>query len=554
MNSQKNKYYSIFSSGNEIQQTNIINSNSICLQDYLSNLPEKREPLENVISSLVYDSCPVQLIGRENELEELKNFLEDERKILWWAITGLPGSGKTRLAYDFLKKRVEKNDWVARFLPWPVFAKDYRVRNVSVGECSKNILVIIDYMYAYEEEIASWIEWLLAHFNCKYKLRLLIIEREYVCGGAQMISPWQEFFKGGFAEPSNFYRLRYKENNLNLNDKELSEKNAFDIVKYYIKQKGKEFPEGLIKHIVTLSTKSNGNRVSPLLLLLFAEYYLEHRNGGYSTDIYDTIIGQIVEREELSLYRLLDAKTSTDKQIIKSVMVVATIVSNLGEEDALTTVSTAFGLMVDDVKKQIEAFRETQFAYFNADSNSFIKGIQPDLVGEYFVYKYFERMSNKKVKMILDVICSNHKRALLSFLSRFLADNDQRLRKCGKYDLFNSYVPEDHEMIFRMIDEKGKIKECEVLFTFENDETGKNYIVYTDYSEDSEGNMRVFASIYTPGDDRSQLLPIETAEEWKIIETILSELQNEVRESHGGPLDEDKLIEQIDKKLKESEA
>ncbi len=82
-------------------------------------------------------------------------------------------------------------------------------------------------------------------------------------------------------------------------------------------------------------------------------------------------------------------------------------------------------------------------------------------------------------------------------------------------------------MTFKVISDEGKEVECEVLFTFESDETKKNYIVYTDNSLDEEGNVRVFASIYNPDDEETKLLPIETDKEWKIIETILEELQNE---------------------------
>ena len=85
----------------------------------------------------------------------------------------------------------------------------------------------------------------------------------------------------------------------------------------------------------------------------------------------------------------------------------------------------------------------------------------------------------------------------------------------------------EETMTFKVINDEGKEVECEVLFTFESDETKKNYIVYTDNTIDEEGNTKVYASIYNPDEDETKLLPIETEKEWKIIETILEELQNE---------------------------
>ena len=90
------------------------------------------------------------------------------------------------------------------------------------------------------------------------------------------------------------------------------------------------------------------------------------------------------------------------------------------------------------------------------------------------------------------------------------------------------------KMTFKIMGDNGQEIECEVLFTFESDETGKNYIVYTDNTLDEYGNTKVYASIYTPNEENTNLIPIETDKEWKIIETILEELQQQARESLNG--------------------
>ena len=80
---------------------------------------------------------------------------------------------------------------------------------------------------------------------------------------------------------------------------------------------------------------------------------------------------------------------------------------------------------------------------------------------------------------------------------------------------------------FTVIDEKGQKIMCEVLFTIESDATKKNYIVYTDNSLDENGDVKVYASIYTPDQEPADLIPIETEREWKIIVTILESVQEE---------------------------
>ena len=96
----------------------------------------------------------------------------------------------------------------------------------------------------------------------------------------------------------------------------------------------------------------------------------------------------------------------------------------------------------------------------------------------------------------------------------------------------------DERMTFKVKDNNGNDVECEVLFTFESEETNKNYMVYTDNTTDEEGNVKVYASIYQPDQEPTVLEPIETEKEWKIIETILDEIQAQASEEEGKTTDE----------------
>ena len=78
---------------------------------------------------------------------------------------------------------------------------------------------------------------------------------------------------------------------------------------------------------------------------------------------------------------------------------------------------------------------------------------------------------------------------------------------------------------FEVFNDLGERIKCNALFTFESDETGKNYIVYTDNTIDENGNKKVYASTFNP-----KLGPIETDEEWKVIENILNKLQEKREE------------------------
>lgn len=88
------------------------------------------------------------------------------------------------------------------------------------------------------------------------------------------------------------------------------------------------------------------------------------------------------------------------------------------------------------------------------------------------------------------------------------------------------------ENTFKIIDKDGKEIGFEILFTFESDETNKNYMVYTDNTTDEEGNTKVYASVFNPNAEPLELLPVETEREWKVIETIITSIEEENKKNN----------------------
>ncbi len=86
---------------------------------------------------------------------------------------------------------------------------------------------------------------------------------------------------------------------------------------------------------------------------------------------------------------------------------------------------------------------------------------------------------------------------------------------------------------FKIINDNGEEIMCDILFTFDSEETKKSYIVYTDNTLDENGSTKVYASIYDPTGQNPQLTPIETEKEWLVIENILSSVQEKIDEAQG---------------------
>lgn len=85
------------------------------------------------------------------------------------------------------------------------------------------------------------------------------------------------------------------------------------------------------------------------------------------------------------------------------------------------------------------------------------------------------------------------------------------------------------ENTFKMMNENGEEITCNVLFTFDSDETKKSYIAYTDNTYEDDGSIKAYAAVYHPEDLNKGFEPIETEKEWKVVETILETIQEEVR-------------------------
>ena len=70
-------------------------------------------------------------------------------------------------------------------------------------------------------------------------------------------------------------------------------------------------------------------------------------------------------------------------------------------------------------------------------------------------------------------------------------------------------------------DELGNEVEYEILFTFENEENGHQYVVYFDPEKDEpEAQAAIF-------DDEGGLFPIETPEEWELVEEVFQSFVSE---------------------------
>ena len=70
-------------------------------------------------------------------------------------------------------------------------------------------------------------------------------------------------------------------------------------------------------------------------------------------------------------------------------------------------------------------------------------------------------------------------------------------------------------------DEDGKELLLEVLFSYEDEETGRTYFAFTEVEEPEGEEYSIYAFYYDKAQNEDKLLPLESDEEWEIFNQIL---------------------------------
>lgn len=73
------------------------------------------------------------------------------------------------------------------------------------------------------------------------------------------------------------------------------------------------------------------------------------------------------------------------------------------------------------------------------------------------------------------------------------------------------------------------ISKYKILFTYKDEKTLKNYVVYTDNSKKSDGSLNTFAAIYNPNNLNEPLKELESKKEWDALNTILYSIQTNLK-------------------------
>ena len=72
-----------------------------------------------------------------------------------------------------------------------------------------------------------------------------------------------------------------------------------------------------------------------------------------------------------------------------------------------------------------------------------------------------------------------------------------------------------------VLEKDGNLITCDIVMMFKDDSNDINYVVYTDGTKDSDGELEVYASRYIKKNNKFILKPILNEYEWNLIDNMI---------------------------------
>ena len=78
------------------------------------------------------------------------------------------------------------------------------------------------------------------------------------------------------------------------------------------------------------------------------------------------------------------------------------------------------------------------------------------------------------------------------------------------------------------LERNGITKKCDILFTFDSEDTMKTYIGYTDNTTTTDGRKNIYISAFNPLKEKMELENVTDPKELELLEEFLAHLDNDI--------------------------
>ena len=331
--------------------------------------------------------------GRETEMEMLQRFVEDDEKLLWMAVTGPGGVGKSKLLYHFVKGMEIYPEWKSI---WIYSEHCEQFLKYNEWRYPYNLLVIIDYAGIMASDIGKWLERLERSRYRPDKVRFVFIEREMV-GENGNIPFWYQNLKGKGEQERCVERLTFKKYNgmpfLQLS--ELDRTQMKNIIEDYAELQGKVLSDHqkdwILEKAEEIDQKQGYARI--LIVLFTADAVLQGRE--YKNWDIQYLVSEIIKRYSIHWETVICQNNKEIFDALLEMLMFATVVGSWKPEEEVPELlenSSAILCSMDasDLEQLIcEINEEIQF-------DGKLNPMEPDLIGEYYVLDYWRKKKYAK--------------------------------------------------------------------------------------------------------------------------------------------------------------
>lgn len=341
--------------------------------------------------------------GRIKELSKLKTFAETDKQILWWAINGQGGSGKSRLAYEFIKKI--DNDYYSFFL------------NFAINDDELNsflpftdTFIVIDYVKGNENKLSKIIKRLVYKYKqSPYKLRILMLERSNETGTGSwygnLLENMEVYDRGDFEKYEYLKdKVFNKHNFLHLVD--LEELAVEELIGSICKQKGLPGDKGRnTKLRESYFNKFERLRYRPLFIQIYIESWID--NGGREVlyDGYESLLQATIEKEQERWLTITNNNILATEALI-SIIIRASIVGGFKVESIpedykerwkIVKENFSLGTLPGVQRKEKIRRNIAETMSSTEEIENYINPQYPDIIKEYMFLYYTDEDEMKKV-------------------------------------------------------------------------------------------------------------------------------------------------------------
>ena len=384
-----------------------------------SCLPEivGRESSLPSAARFTYQAEKTDMIGREAELNSLKDMISVPEKFIWWAITGPGGCGKSRLAYE-LRKHLPTG-WSFYYLNQEDYGRLQELHN-------DHTVYIADYVQAHIESLAIWMD-SLSMPSSTAKIRLLLIERD--ADSTDRAYSWVNQLFEATQHAQVVRSLCYS--NAFLKIQPLNDNQLYSLIQSYSsKIGGRRLSVSEQESVVKKLHLFDPDLCRPLWAMILADTLIKNKDALQWSD--NNILDYVLKRENKRLSDSICQQLGIARKNRKllssclSIQRIATVFDGVKSSELPELSPNSWGNISDSSKNYNSP--EEFLHFLGLATEGKITALRPDLLGEFDIYNWIIESNSDDKELFFSSIWQRPHQAAF-FFTRLFRDFKTLLNK-----------------------------------------------------------------------------------------------------------------------------